>query len=63
MVATVEDLDKELERLSGLVKDCRKNTHRWEIVWSRIDRLLEERGRLAVEVFYEHDNSLRCTGS
>lgn len=58
MTHTVEDLDKELERLSGLVKDCRKGTHRWEIVWKRIDRLLEERGKLSVEVLYEHNNSL-----
>lgn len=58
MTVTVEDLDKELERLSGLVSDCRPDTHRWEIVWSRIDRLLEERGRLTVEVFDEHNDSL-----
>lgn len=58
MTATMEDLDKELERLSGLAKDCREGTHRWITVWARIDRLLEERGRLSLEVFYEHDNSL-----
>lgn len=53
MIDTVEDLDKELERLSGLVKDVREGTHRWGIVWSRIDRLLEERGKLSVEVPYD----------
>lgn len=50
MTQTIVDLDGELERLSGLVKDCRENTHRWEIVWARIDRLLEERGKLSLEV-------------
>ena len=58
MTRTAEDLDKELERMSGLAKDCREGTHRWEVVWKRIDLLLEERGRLSMEVFYEHNDSL-----
>jgi hypothetical protein len=53
-----ENLDKELERLSDLVSDFREGTPRWEILWARIDRLLEERGTLAVEVHIEHNNSL-----
>jgi hypothetical protein len=52
-VTTTEDLDRELERLAGLAKDCNGNAHRKEIVWARIDRLLEERGKLSMEVFYE----------
>lgn len=58
MTETLENLDRELERLAGLAKDCRPNTHRWEVVWKRIDLLLEKRGRLSLEVFYEHNNSL-----
>jgi hypothetical protein len=58
MVAVVEDLDKELERLSDLVRDYRPGTHRWEIVWDRIDRILDERGKLTVEVYIDNDNSL-----
>jgi hypothetical protein len=58
MVDTVEDLDKELERLSDLVRDVRPGTHRWEIVWSRIDRILDERGKLVLEVFDGNNQSL-----
>lgn len=53
MTTTTEDLDRELERLSGLAKDCNGNNRRKEIVWARIDRLLEERGKLSMEVLYE----------
>lgn len=52
-MTTTEDLDRELERLAGLAKDCDRNAHRKEIVWERIDRLLEERGKLSMEVLYE----------
>lgn len=52
-MTTTEDLDRELELLSGLAKDCNGNAHRKEIVWARIDRLLEERGKLSVEVLCE----------
>jgi hypothetical protein len=58
-VTRIEDLDEELERLSGLAEDFRHGTHRWELVWDRIDLLLDERGKLSVEVFYDND-SLRC---
>jgi hypothetical protein len=53
-----EDLDKELERLSGLAQDYRSGTPRWEILWARIDRLLEERGKLSVEVLCDDNNSV-----
>jgi len=53
VTATAEDLDRELERLSWLAKDCQGNARRKEIVWARIDRLLEERGKLSMEVFYD----------
>lgn len=52
-MTTTKDLDRELERLAGLAKDCNGNAHRKEIVWARIDRLLEERGKLSMEVLYE----------
>ena len=58
-MTTVVDLDKELERLSGLIKDYRAGTPRWEIVWSRIDRLLDERDKLTLEVDNGNDDSLR----
>lgn len=56
-MTTTEDLDRELELLAGLAKDCNGNAHRKEIVWARIDSLLEERGKLPIEVLYE-DSSL-----
>lgn len=60
MTVTVEDLDKELGYLANLVHDFRDGSP-WEIIWTRIDCLLEERGKLSVEVIFdEHDNRLRC---
>lgn len=58
MTSTVDDLDVELERLSVLAKDYRRDTLRWNIVWDRIDRLLEERGKLLVEVDGDNNSGL-----
>jgi hypothetical protein len=48
MTVTAEDLDKELTQLSGLAKDYTPGTNRWNIVWKRIDHLLEQRGRISL---------------
>jgi hypothetical protein len=56
---TAEDLDKELEQLGNLAKDCLRGTHRWNILWERIDHLLEQRGRISLvseEIRDEDDN-------
>lgn len=58
MTTTTEDLDRELASLAVLAKDCNGNARRKEIVWARIDRLLEERGKLSIEVLYDEDFSL-----
>ena len=44
------DLDKEIARLSGLAQDCFYGSFRWNLVWERIDRLLDERGKITVEL-------------
>jgi hypothetical protein len=44
------DLDKEIARLSGLAQDCSYGSFRWNLVWERIDRLLDERGKITVEL-------------
>lgn len=43
------DLDKELVRLAGLVQDCTQGSNRWNIIWKRIDVLLDKRGKLSPE--------------
>lgn len=48
MTLTAEDLDKELAQLGNLAKDYLRGTHQWNIVWERIDHLLEQRGKISL---------------
>ena len=42
-VRTVEDIDKELMYLRGRAADTLRGGEQWNVIWERIDQLLEER--------------------
>lgn len=43
LTRTVDDIDKDLKNLRGIVADSLRDSEPWKVAWERIDELLEER--------------------
>lgn len=55
MVTAKQDL--ELEQLNQLLHDYHPYSKSWNIIFARIDKILDERGKMEAEVITSDDNT------
>jgi hypothetical protein len=49
--------DLELEQLNQLLHDYHPYSKSWNIIFARIDKILDERGKMEAEVITSDDNT------